>query len=107
MEEEGRLFGAIWFEKQDLFEALSIFLHIFDPEKASFAKEALSLFSSYLFETKKEERHQILIPGYQRGLMRLVQRCGFRFEGIARLSLFEGGKYWDQCIYSLLRKEQV
>lgn len=106
MEAQGDLFGAIWFEKQKLFDGLNLFFHIFDREKAFLAKEALVLFSSYLFEMRKEDRHQIFIPGYQKGMMRLVQRCGFRFEGIARESLFEGGRYWDQCIYSLLRKDK-
>lgn len=105
--QENRLVGAIWFEKQTFFDCLDLHFYIFHAEDRGkgIMKEAISLFSTYLFATKKIERLQISIPDYCKSALRIVQKCGFQFEGIARSSLFHRGAYLDLCIYSLLRSE--
>lgn len=105
--QENRLIGAIWFEKQAFLDCLDLHFYIFRPEdrRRGFMSEALSLFSAYLFATQKIERLQISIPDYSKAALRIAQKCGFQFEGIARCALFHRGVYLDLCIYSLLRSE--
>jgi ribosomal-protein-alanine N-acetyltransferase len=101
--------GALWFERQVFFDCLDIHFYIFRTEDRGkgLMKEALELFSSYLFATKKIERLQISVPGYSKAALRVAQKSGFQFEGIARSALFHRGGYLDLCIYSLLRSERV
>jgi ribosomal-protein-alanine N-acetyltransferase len=104
---EERIVGALWFEKQAFFDCLDLHFYIFHPEdrRKGLMKEALPLFASYLFATKKIERLQLSIPNYSQAAIRTAQKCGFKFEGIARSALFSRGAYVDLCIYSLLRSE--
>lgn len=102
-----RLVGAIWFERQTFFDCLDLHFYIFRLEDRGkgMMSEALALFARYLFATKKGERLQISIPDYSKAALRVAQKCGFQFEGIARSALFHRGAYLDLCIYSLLRSE--
>lgn len=102
-----RLYGAIWFEKQPLLDCLDLHFYIFRPEDRGkgVMSEALPLFCSYLFDTKKIHRLQISIPDYSKAALRIAQKSRFQFEGIARGSFFQKGQYLDLCIYSLLRSD--
>lgn len=104
---EGRLIGALWFDLQTFLDCLDLHFYIFEPNdrRQGYMQEALSLFALYLFATKKIERLQISIPDYSKGALRVAQKCGFQFEGIARSAFFHRGAYLDLCIYSLLRSE--
>lgn len=104
---EDRVLGAIWFEKQNFLDCLDLHFYVFEKEQRNrgYMSEALGLFSKYLFATKKIPRLQISIPDYSRAAIRVAQKGGYQFEGIARSSFFHRGKYLDLCIYSLLRKE--
>lgn len=104
---ESRLVGALWFEKQRFFDCLDLHFYIFHPEDRNLGimQEALGLFTCYLFATKKVERLQISIPNYSKEALRVAQKGGFQFEGIARSSLFHKGAFLDLCIYSQLRSE--
>lgn len=105
--QENRLVGAIWFERQTFFECLDLHFYNFRAEDRGkgIMKEALPLACSYLFATRKMARLQISIPDYSKSALRLAQKCGFQFEGIARSAIFSKGAYLDLCIYSLLRSE--
>lgn len=105
--QEERMVGAIWFERQTFLDCLDLQFYIFRLEDRGkeWMREALSVFATYLFATKKVERLQISIPDYSKSALRVAQKCGFQFEGIARSALFHRGKYLDLCIYSLLRCE--
>ncbi len=102
---EDRLCGAIWYEKVE--GGLSLFFYMFRKEDRGkgWMKEAIDLFTAYLFSAKKIERIQIAVPDYCKAALHLAQKCGFQFEGIARSALFHRGRYLDLCIYSLLRGE--
>ena len=101
------ILGTILFKKCNLYQALDLKYIIFDKEDRNqgFMKEALTLFSSYIFSIKEVQRLQLTIPNYHRASISVAQKCGYQFEGIARGSCFHKGKYIDLCIYSLLREE--
>ncbi len=104
---DGLLLGAVWFERQTFFDCLDLHFYIFKEEDRGrgLMKEALAIFCWYLFATKKTERLQISVPSYSKSALRVAQKCGFQFEGIARSALFSRGVYCDLCLYSLLRAE--
>lgn len=101
------LLGAIWFERQEPLDYLDLHYYIFRKEDRGkgIMSEALPLFCSYLFATKKIHRLQASIPDYSKPALRVAQKSGFQFEGIARQAFFHRGLYLDLCIYSLLRSE--
>jgi ribosomal-protein-alanine N-acetyltransferase len=103
----GKLLGAIWYERQKSFDCLELYYYIFQREdrKKGIMSEALPLFCSYLFATKKLQRLQIAVPDYSKAALRVAQKSGFQFEGIARKAFFHRGDYLDLCLYSLLRSE--
>lgn len=102
-----RLVGAIWFERQDFFDCLNLQFYVFRPvdRGKGLMSEALPLFCKYLFETQKIYRLQIAIPDYSKAALRIAQKSGFQFEGIARGAFFHRGHYIDLCLYSLLRSD--
>lgn len=101
------ILGALIYKGSDLIHAIDIKYAIFDEQDRGqgFMKEALSLFSAYLFSTKQTNRLQLSIPDYHRASIAVGQKCGYKFEGIARGASFNKGKYIDLCIYSMLREE--
>ena len=104
---ENKIIGAVFFEPCYPMEAIELRYCIFkeNDRGCGYMKQAIKLFSAYLFATKKIHRLQLFIPDYHKASIAVSQKCGFIFEGIARSSLFFKGKYIDLCMYSLLRDE--
>lgn len=107
VDKRNNILGALFLKKYDLYQSFDIKYAIFKEEDRSkgYMKEALPLFVAYLFSTKKINRLQLAIPDYHRASIAIAQKCNFKFEGIARGSAFNKGKYIDLCIYSMLREE--
>lgn len=107
VDKKNNIIGALFFKKYALYQSLDIKYAIFKEEDRNkgYMKEALPLFSAYLFSTKKINRIQLAIPNYHRASIAIAQKCTFAFEGIARGAAFNKGKYVDLCIYSMLRDE--
>lgn len=99
--------GAMFMKKYDLYQSYDIKYAIFKEEDRNkgYTKESLSLFSAYLFSTKRINRLQLAIPDYHRASIAVAQKSGYKFEGIARGATFNKGRYVDLCIYSMLREE--
>ncbi len=107
-EDEKNIIGSLWFQKAPAFDAFEISYAIFKKENRGngFMGNALFLFTSYLFYTKKINRLQLYIPDYNRAALSVAKKCGYIFEGIARKAFFNKGKYIDVCLYSILREEK-
>ena len=82
---------------------------VFEPEKRGkgIMTEAISIFSSYLFELKPIERLQACISIKNIPAKRLLEKCNFTYEGTLRRALFERGKYVDLEVYSQIREEAI
>lgn len=102
-----KIAGAVWYKKRAGFESLGLYFYMFRAEDRGkgLMTEALSLFTRYLFETRKVERLEILIPNYSKAALRIAEKGRFHFEGILRSALFHRGKYIDLCLYSLIRSD--
>ena len=107
LNKENNIIGAVFFEPCYPMEAIELRYCIFEEKDrgCGYMKQALKLFSAYLFATKKIHRLQLFIPDYHKASIAVSQKCGYIFEGIARRALFFKGKYIDLCMYSLLRDE--
>ena len=71
-----------------------------------YSSEALKLFIDNLFSTRSTlNRAQLRVHTDNVGSLRVAEKCGFVREGVARESIFLGGRYCDQHTFALLRKE--
>ncbi len=102
-----KIIGMISYLRSNFLDAYDLSYIIFEEENRGkgFMKEALSLFSKFLFANKTINRLQLSIPDYHRASIAIAQKCGYTFEGISREAIFSRGKYLDLCVYSMLRKE--
>lgn len=101
------IIGAVSFKRCEGYSCLDVRYVIFEKEdmQKGYAKEALRLFSRYLFSKREVNRLQVTICDYNRASMAVAQSCGYKFEGIARGAFFNKGRYIDLCVYAILREE--
>ena len=44
---------------------------------------------------------------YNKGIRGVLEKAGFRLEGVMRDSVYKNGKVIDSCLYALLKGEQL
>lgn len=71
------------------------------------ATEAVRALIDHCFGVARFHRVQAVIDPENAASRRLVERFGFRCEGILRETLFLGGAWRDDCVYGLLEQEWV
>lgn len=67
--------------------------------------EALQLMLDYLFLSKEIHRVQANTDPDNKVGQHLLDKAGFKREGVSRKSSFVRGQWRDQCQYSILREE--
>jgi RimJ/RimL family protein N-acetyltransferase len=67
--------------------------------------EALQLMLDYLFLSKEIHRVQANTDPENKASQRLLEKVGFKMEGVSRESSFVRGQWRDECHYSILREE--
>lgn len=100
--------GAIWaFKSIPYFDALEVGYHIFNQNNRGngLATEALTLFTSYLFNAKQINRVELRIATENTASEKVAQKVGFVHEGTHREAAFTKGKLYDMHTYSVLRRE--
>lgn len=70
-----------------------------------YAKEALLKAVAYMFNERNINRIQAYILESNEQSLRMHQKCGYKIEGILRESVFKAGRYQNQYLLSLLRKD--
>ncbi|MCP6657804.1 GNAT family N-acetyltransferase, partial [Klebsiella pneumoniae] len=70
-----------------------------------YMSEALSLFSSFLFESKPIPRLQLTVVVGNESSRKVAEKCGYRYEGTLRKAAFLAGKYVDLELFGLLPDE--
>jgi ribosomal-protein-alanine N-acetyltransferase len=80
---------------------------IFDAEHRNrgIMTEALTLLTYLLFTIKKINRLELKIMPANAPSKRVAEKCGYKFEGVARGAVFHRGAYRDMEVYSILRQE--
>jgi ribosomal-protein-alanine N-acetyltransferase len=69
------------------------------------ATAALSSFTDYAFEAFNLHRLQASVFAWNPASARVLEKCGYRFEGRIRDAVLKDGAMTDELIYGLLRSE--
>lgn len=107
---DGDYIGEIqYFKGFDYQSGYEVGYEIFDPKFAGngYMTEALSLFCAYMFAVKPINRIQVNIMSDNIPSIRVVEKCGFTYDGTMRQATFHNGKYHDLKLFSILRDECV
>ncbi|ADI84692.2 GNAT family N-acetyltransferase [Geobacter sulfurreducens] len=70
-----------------------------------YAKEALDLLLQYAFGALKLNRVQLEVFNDNSAAIKLYERCGFVKEGVQREAFYDGFKYRDVLMMSILKNE--
>ncbi|BCS98648.1 acetyltransferase [Desulfoluna limicola] len=100
--------GTIWmFKSIPYFDAFEVGYHIFNQDNRGngLATEALTLFTSYLFDAKQINRVELRIATENPASEKVARKVGFVHEGTHREAAFTKGKMHDMQTFSVLRRE--
>lgn len=81
------------------------FVMIPSERDKGYCTEAISILVDYLFLSKDIVRVQACTDVRNVASQKVLEKVGFRKEGIIRKSLFTRGKWRDLLLYSILREE--
>ena len=103
-----RMLGTIsFFKGLPYAQGFELGAVIYRPEDRGqgYMTEAIRVFCSYLFDLMDIPRLQANTSRGNAASRRLLEKCGFVFEGTMRNALFHRGAYTDVLLFSLLREE--
>ena len=105
---DDEIIGSIHFNRCSEFE-LEIGYRIYRQKERGhgYMREALPLFSAYLFETKAIRRLRLQTASDNVGSRKVAESSGYKREGVLRQAYFYRGKMCDSIIYGLLREECI
>jgi len=69
------------------------------------ASEAMESVINYAFNEMRFHRLEAEVIEFNKASIKLIEKFGFRKEGVLREAKFYEGKYWDIIRYALLEKE--
>lgn len=98
--------GQIVFGPQGDYYWLGYILHPNFRGKG-YATEAVMLIVNYLFLSKNIVRIQAECNPENKASIRVLEKVGFKYEGLKRKSIFIQGLYMDSALYSIIRDEWV
>lgn len=73
--------------------------------KQGYASEALRTVLAWAFDVLEVNRVESLVFAQNEASRVMLERAGFTLEGLLREHGYVHGQYWDDAIYSLLRRE--
>jgi RimJ/RimL family protein N-acetyltransferase len=73
--------------------------------KKGYCSEAAKIMVDYLFLSKDIVRIQAHTNVKNVGSQKVLEKAGFKKEGVVRKSSFVKGEWRDRCLYSILREE--
>lgn len=69
------------------------------------ASEAVAAITAYAFETLELVRLEAAVFAWNPASMRVLERCGYRREGVRRHGAFKDGEFVDCVLYARLKAE--
>jgi RimJ/RimL family protein N-acetyltransferase len=105
---DDRLLGTVsYFRSIGWFDAYELGYRLFDLRdgQRGVMTEALILATYVMFASRKVNRLELRILTDNEPSRRLAERCGYRFEGVARGAVFHRGRHLDAATYAILRAE--
>jgi RimJ/RimL family protein N-acetyltransferase len=88
-------------------DELELSYHIYSQEHhgKGIATDAVKLMTGYLFDRKKNNRIRLIIHPDNLASKRIAEKCGYRFEGVARGAWFHEGRSKDVEVHAILRAD--
>ena len=108
VDEQDKILGEISFFKSSTYRTFfEIGFSIFKMTDwgKGYMSEAVNLFVPYLFAIKQVNRIEAAAMDGNIGSQRVLEKCGFTYEGTARQALFYRGDYVNLRLYAILREE--
>jgi RimJ/RimL family protein N-acetyltransferase len=105
---EDRIVGSVgYFRPTHYIDGYEVAYKVYEPVRRGrgVATEAASLLIGWLFSTKKIARIQAALAPENAASRKVLERNGFRLEGVMRKAIFMQGKSQDAELWSLLREE--
>lgn len=105
---EGLVVGEIlYFKGLDYQSGYEVGYELFSKEDSGkgYISEALLLFCAYMFSVRPINRIQVNLMEGNIGSRKVVEKCGFTYEGTMRQATFNQGEYHNLRLYSILRDE--
>ena len=103
---DGNKIGYMWHFTNPLPEMLEIGYFLVPRERGKgYCSEAVKIMVDYLFLSKDNVRIQAHTDVNNVASQKVLERTGFKKEGIARKSMFMRGEWRDLFLYSILREE--
>ena len=65
--------------------------------------EAVKLFTTYAFKKYRLKRIYLYTRSFNKVSRSMIERAGFKLEGILRKNKWKKGKYLDDCLYAMVR----
>jgi RimJ/RimL family protein N-acetyltransferase len=81
------------------------FALILSERGKGYGSEAVTIFVDYLFLSRDLVRIQAKTDLRNTASQRILEKVGFKREGIVRNSMFIQGEWRDCCLYSILKEE--
>lgn len=108
VDREDRIVGMVrHFKTTAYYDAREIGYSLFDRAQhgRGLMTRAVRLLVDYLFMSQGLNRLEIRADVRNRGSIRVAEKLGFRFEGIARGAAFARDEYVDFAVYALVRAD--
>jgi len=104
----GNILGHIeFFQTVAYLDELELSYHIYKDEYRGqgIATDAVKLMTGYLFDRMKHNRIRLIIHPDNLASKRVAEKCGYKYEGLARGAWFNRGRNQDVEVHALLRDE--
>lgn len=105
---DGRLIGSVSLMGVDAKNRSATFgISIADPTMRGkgYGAEMVDLMLEWAFLELNLHRIQLFVMGFNTAAIRLYERKGFQHDGRLREAIWREGRYWDEHVMSLLRRE--
>ena len=70
-----------------------------------YATEAMQLIIDFMFQERGMNRIVANVLEHNKASIRMLEKCGYKIEGMMRQSVYKNGHYHNQVIMSLLRED--
>jgi len=99
--------GIISFHNMNALNRSVEFGIIVDPDEQrnGYGTEATRLLCNYLFNYRGMNKVYAQTSAFNKGAVKLLEKSGFKKDGVLRQHYFFEGEFYDGVVYSLLRFE--
>lgn len=84
---------------------IGIFIGNKDYLSKGYGTDAMKVLVKFIFDEMNINKIKLNVYSFNARAIRCYEKCGFKKEGILRQEIFREGKYYDEIVMGILRKE--